>query len=167
MQSFTEETGNTVSSEEEPEVSYRVLGNGSVISEDGELHSVLKSGIELELSDTVKSIRKNAFRNVQDLRVIHLPGNGKCVDLEEGSLAGSSIREIQCYSDEQYEQVLSQLERSGADSSVKVSKVEIKLNPEGYEYYQRPFGEYEENRDRCVQGLCFFERSTDQGNRYD
>lgn len=136
MKYFTEESGNTVSPAENPELRYFALNDGSVINGEGELFSLLTSGTSAELSDRVKSVRENAFRNAENLRILRLSSSGNPVEFQKDALKDSSIRQILCYTQEQYDSVNSQLEQAGA-SDVAVSLIETKTNREGYQYFQQ------------------------------
>lgn len=136
MKNFTEETGNTVSPAENPELRYFALNDGSVINEEGALHSLLTSGTSAELSDRVKSVEKEAFRKADGLQVLRLSSSGETVEWQKDALKNSSIRQILCYTQEQYDSVNSQLARAGA-SDIQVSLIETKTNKEGYQYFQQ------------------------------
>lgn len=61
-----------------------------------------------------------------------MPRNGNTVEMEAGCLSGSQIRTIRCYSEEQYDSVLEQLDRTGASGEISVELTA--RSSEGYRY---------------------------------
>lgn len=123
---------NTVASEEEPEITYTVQNEG-IISNEGELRRVLHTGRKTYiLSNNVTTVQEGAFESRDGISVILMPRNGNTVEMEAGCLSGSQIRTIRCYSEEQYDSVLEQIDKAGASSEVSVELTA--RSSEGYRY---------------------------------
>ena len=133
---FSKSSGNTVSAKESPENAYWMNQDGAVINDEGELHCFVTRGTSVSLSTDITSVQKSAFRYTSGIETLRFPYSGKAVELQKGSLAGSNIRRIVCYSQEQKRSIERQLDQAGADHDIAVELVQEQENPEGYRYFQ-------------------------------
>lgn len=125
------ETGNQVAAEEAPEISYHVEKD-AILTSTGELYRMLDGGNSITLPSSVKTIGERAFEGLENSTVLILPKSGRNVTFEKDSLAGSRMREILCYSQNQYDSARSQLEQTGAEEEISVKL--LLLSREGYTY---------------------------------
>lgn len=124
--------GNTVASEEEPEVTYTVKNEG-IVSSEGELRKVIPTGRHnFRLPSEVTTIQSNAFDEADSLTTVVLPQNENAITLEENCFAGSNVKMIRCYSEEQYQSVKEQIDGSGAADDVTIEVVSKSVEGIGY-----------------------------------
>ena len=129
---LSEGKGNTVASEEEPEVTYTVKNEG-IVNNQGELRRIIKTGRHnFRLPSEVNTIQSGAFDEVSGLTTVVLPQNGKEITLEENCFAGSDVNMIRCYSENQYQSVKDQIEKSGAASDVTIELISKSVEGIGY-----------------------------------
>ena len=133
---FSAARGNTVSTRENPGITYHVTGAGAVLNEDGAAHCFVGGGTAAGLTPEIKSIQERAFQHTKEIQTIRLSYAGDLVELQKDSLAGSNIRRIVCYSQEQKRSIERQLDQAGADHDIAVELVQEQENPEGYRYFQ-------------------------------
>lgn len=125
-------TGNTVAAEENPDITYTVQNEG-IVSNEGKLRKVLSTGRKsCILSNSVKTVQNGALEDQEEMTVLTMPGNGNTVELEAGCLSGTQIDTIRCYSQQQYDSVVEQLERAGAPEGVSVEL--LGTSREGFSY---------------------------------
>lgn len=125
------ETGNQVATAEAPEIAYHVEKN-AILTSGGELYRMLDGDNSITLPSSVKTIGERAFEGLENSTVLILPRNGRNVTFEKDSLAGSRMKEILCYSRNQYDSAKSQLAQAGAEEEVSVKL--LLLSREGYTY---------------------------------
>ena len=105
---FTDETGNTLASSADPDISYHVC-NGILVNSNGMIKRVIESASSnIMLADSMKSIGAGAFADHSEITEIIL--NESIVPkFEEGCFDGSSINTIFCHTKKQYDSVIEQL----------------------------------------------------------
>lgn len=127
--------GNTIAASSNPKEEYYVE-NGMIINKQGRMIMLLESDKkQLNLIDSIHSIAADAFENADDLTTLIMPQNGDTIFFENNSLRNSKIKTIQCYSKEQYDSVVKQLEQLDAAKDMKVQM--IATSKEGYRYYMQ------------------------------
>ena len=140
MEEFLEEnnenirygTGNSVASADDPAVTY-TMKNGVILSNKGEVRRVVsENNTSVTLPNTANQIGKDAFSRGAGIETLVLPKDGKTLHLEEGSLKGSNVTDIWCYSQKQYDTVKQELNASGTDKDVSVEL--LQKSAEGYYY---------------------------------
>lgn len=127
-----EEFGNnvTVSSLENPEETFRVE-RGMILNQNGDLHRATQNGSSVNLMDQTKRIEKGAFEDTEGIDSLVLAKNGTLVEFENGCFDGSSLKNIYCYTREQYDAAEKQLEESGIEN---ISVALMQTSKEGYRY---------------------------------
>lgn len=129
---LTEGKNNTVASEEEPDITY-IVENEGIINNKGELRRVFHTGrTTYVLSNNVTAVQEGAFASRDGISVLLMPENGKTVEFKADCLQGSKISTIRCYSEEQYDSVLEQLDKTGASDEISVELTA--RAKEGYHY---------------------------------
>ena len=127
-----EGNNNVVAAEENPEITYTVQNEG-IVSNEGKLRKVLNTGrTSYVLADSVKVVQNGSFEGQDSISVLVMPKNGNTVELEAGCLSGSQLNTIRCYSREQYDSVLEQLEEAGVSQETSVEL--LGTSAEGYTY---------------------------------
>lgn len=127
----------SIASEEEPDIVYTVDSTGQITGSNGVLRKVLMTGrSSLQIGDDVQTIKENAFSEAYFLNRLTLPNDGKVVKLEKDCFAGSDLQTIVCYSQEQYDYVMANLEKSGAPDGVQVEFTKLQTSKEGFLYYE-------------------------------
>ena len=121
-----------VASEENQGITYTV-DNGMVISNTGSLRKVLDIGEStVKLSDDVSTIQSGAFISAEGVKTIVMPHDGSNINFETGCFKGSSLEEVRCHTEEQYEAVKDQIEQAGMEDEIKVEL--IQTSQEGIDY---------------------------------
>ena len=127
----------SIASEEEPEIVYTVDSTGQVIGSNGVLRKVIETGrSSMKIDGDVKMIKKNAFSDIYFMNRLMMPNDGKLVKMEKDCFAGSSLRTIVCYSQEQYDYVTAHLQESGAPEGIRVEFTKLQTSKEGFVYYE-------------------------------
>lgn len=125
--------GNTVAASSNPSEEY-VVEKEMILSKEGRMVTLAKPDKkQLYLTDSVTSVAENALNGEENLQTVIMPQSGKTVSFEKNSFLDSHVKTIQCYSKEQYDSVLSQLEHAGAPTDITVQMIET--SKEGYKYY--------------------------------
>lgn len=128
---------NGIAAEENPELVYQVNANGFVIGNKHLLRQVVNTGRSVAtISSNIQTIEEQAFSGADAIRRLMMPENGTVVKLEKDCFAGSALKTIGCYSQEQYDYITEHLEESGAPEDVQVEMVELKQSKEGFGYYE-------------------------------
>lgn len=125
-------TGNTVASADDPDVTY-TMENGVMLSCHGDVRRIVsENNTSVTLPNTAKQIEKDAFSKGAGIERLILPKNGEALHLESGSLNGSNVTAIWCYSQEQYDTIREELRNSGTDKDISVEL--LQKSAEGYYY---------------------------------
>ena len=124
--------GNSVASADDPDVTY-TMKNGVMLSNRGEVRRIIsEKNTSVALPNAAKQINEDAFSKSAGIKTLILPKNGNALHLEAGSLKGSNVTEILCYSQKQYDTVKEELRNSGTDKDVSVEL--LQKSSEGYIY---------------------------------
>ena len=125
-------SGNCVASVEDPDVTY-TMKSGIILSNQGDVRRIIAdNNTSVTLPDTAAQINRDAFSKGTGIDTLILPKNGCAVHLEAGSLNGSNVTSVWCYSREQYDTIKEELSRSGTDRDVSVEL--LQESKEGYYY---------------------------------
>lgn len=109
--------------------------NGAIVSSKGSLEKVLAdSKASLTLSNKIMRISDFAFEDAFGLETLILPKDGHLVTLDENSLTNSVIKNIYCYSKQQYKTVQAALEKNGLSDMIGISLIR---SENGFQYVQR------------------------------
>ena len=126
-----------IASEEEPDIVYTVESDGQVKGNNAALRKVIDTGrFTVQLNSDTKRVMENAFDGITSVNRLQMPDNGESIELEKNCFAGSSLKTILCYSEEQYNYVKGRLKESGAPEDVQVELVKIQTSQEGFSYYE-------------------------------
>lgn len=137
-----ENDGNTVAAASDPKLTYTVK-NQAIINKEGRMISALNVGSDiLNLTDQVTSIATEALKEASDVSMLVMPANGNVVSFEQDALKSSGVTTIQCYSQEQYDDVTKQIEEKKISSDIKVKMVS-----------------------KSNEGMIYCEKSTDSGEK--
>lgn len=130
-----ENDGNTVAASSDPKLTY-IVKNQAIINKEGRMISALNVGSDiLNLTDQVTSIASGALKEATDVSMIVMPANGNVVSFEEDALKSSAVTNIQCYSQQQYDDVIKQMEDKKISSDIQVHMVS--RSEDGSIYCQR------------------------------
>ena len=131
-----------IAAEEIPEIVYTVDASGQITGSDGVLRKVIDTGrFSVQINENVQIIKENAFTGVYSLSRLLMPTNGEIVELEKDCFAESNLSTIVCYSQQQYDYIMENLEKSGAPEGVRVEFTKVQISKEGYAYYKGEEGE--------------------------
>lgn len=124
--------GNTVAAASDSDQTYTVE-SGMIINKDGRIIMILQKDLNaLNFTDHMTAVAADAFDGLENIKTLVMPISGKKVSFEENSLRGSSIQTIRCYTKEQYDQIVEQLEAAKAPEGLEVQM--INTSKEGYKY---------------------------------
>lgn len=127
----------SIASEEEPDVVYTVASDGQVKGNNAALRKVIDTGRStVQLNSDTKYVMENAFDGIASVNRLQMPDNGESIELEKNCFAGSSIKNILCYSEEQYNYVAGRLKESAAPEDIQVELVKLQTSQEGFSYYE-------------------------------
>lgn len=125
-------TGVCVASADSPDITY-TMKNGVILSNTGSVRRIVSNdNVSVAMPNETKNIEENAFSKGAGIQTLIMPKNGNILHLKAGSLKGSDIAEIWCYSQRQYDAVQKELKGSGASSDVSVEL--LQMSQEGYSY---------------------------------
>lgn len=124
--------GNTVAAASNPNEEYMVE-KGTIINKHKRMVMAIEEGKEqLNFTTNVNSIAKDAFRTAKSIKRLVMPENGNSILFEKNSLRDCNINTIQCYTKDQYDSIVKQLEDAGASQDLVVQL--INTSKEGYKY---------------------------------
>lgn len=129
---ITQEKGLSVSAASDPALEYSV-SEDTIQNSDGEICRLFPGEKDaLVIPGGTTGIRSGVFDGNRNIKTLYFPEDGKTIRLEKGCFTGGGVETIYCYSSEQYESTLKQLEQAG-DSGIQVELLNI--SREGF-YYQ-------------------------------
>lgn len=118
-EAFARDTGNTLSFKGE-DASYTVQ-RGFLIDSDGRVCETLAPQKTMQLPVGASVAAETAFADAGNLATLQMPCDGALTVFESGALENSSIAKIQCYTQEQQEEVLRQVRQQGLADRIQVT----------------------------------------------
>lgn len=129
---ITKENGLSISAASDEAQEYTVVDD-IIRNKQKELCGILSGEKNsLTIPAGTEGIRSGVFGGT-GIKTLYVPEDGSMIRLDQGCFADSSVEKILCYSEEQYQSIVDQLEQAGGSGI----RVELLLNSkEGY-YYQK------------------------------
>ena len=128
-----EDSGITVTTVADEDRSYIFDNNLQIGNDKGLYHSYVTADT-LALSNNISVVKSGAFSD-SSVNTLILPEDGKVIDFEKGSLSGSSVNKVICYTQKQYDEVSSYLNEDGLTGVSTVLSATVKTEKYEYQYY--------------------------------